>query len=212
MAPRTARWLVTLAALACGACAATETPEQRAPAAPTAAQLSRFAAETRAPAYWLGPGFEGVAVSQAELEGDRVAITYGPWMCDSGCVDSGGVWTGPRELEVISRFDFADTSVDPADCWTRVRKAVALLLGCDPEGYPQDLIVYTGPREILVTSLYTDDDEIPARTVARGLRPLNAHAPWPLSRPRPLTCREFRTFDRRYRQGMPRPLRPRAAC
>ncbi len=104
--------------------------------------------------------------------------------------------------------------IDPADCWTRVGKAVAVLLGCDPNGYPQDLVIYSGTREVLVTSLYTDDgrDETSVRTVVRKLRPLNAHAPWPLSRPQPLNCRDFQRIDPRYRRALPRPLRPRRRC
>jgi hypothetical protein len=207
-------WLAGLAALACGGCAGTAEPEQRSPAPPTTAQLSRFAAETREPAYWLGPRFDGISVTHAGVERGRVGLTYGPWSCDSGCVDNGGVWTGPRETDAIARFDYSNTDVDPADCWTRVRRAVAVLLGCDPNGYPQELVIYSGTREIVVTSLYTDGgrDETSVRTVVRRLKPLNAHAPWPLLRPEPLTCKELRRVDSRYRRAMPRPLRPRARC
>ena len=169
--------------------------------------------DSRAP-YWLGPRFDGLAVTHVSRQGGQVGLTYGRWTCDSGCTDSGGVWTGRREIGLLSRFDYANTGIDPADCWTRVGKAVAVLLGCDPNGYPQELAVYSGTREIYLTSLYTDDgrDETAARTVVQRLRPLNAHAPWPLARPKPLSCSDFRRVDRRYRRAMPPPLRPRTRC
>jgi hypothetical protein len=104
--------------------------------------------------------------------------------------------------------------IAPKKCWTRVGKAVAVLIGCDPGGYPQELLVYSGTHEIRVTSLYTRDGEgeVSVRTVVRGLRPLNALAAWPLPRPTPLSCQEFRRVDRRYRRHMPQPLRPLAEC
>jgi hypothetical protein len=110
--------------------------------------------------------------------------------------------------------DPGDPVIYPERCWTRLRKAVAVLIGCDPGGYPQDLVVYTGAHEILVTSLITPDErrELSARTVVRGLRPLNARAAWPLQRPTPLSCREFTGVDRRYRRHMPQSLLPLAGC
>jgi hypothetical protein len=107
-----------------------------------------------------------------------------------------------------------DPVIDPKKCWRRVKKAVAVLIGCGPGAYPQEMLVYSSTHEILVTSLYTPDgeDEIPVRTVVRGLRPLNARAAWPLPRPAPLSCHEFSRVDRRYRQYMPQPLRPIAEC
>ena len=89
-----------------------------------------------------------------------------------------------------------------------------MLTGCDPRGYPQELLIYAGSREILVTSLYTRDgeDEVPVRAVVRRLRPLNARAPWPLPRPEPLSCRDFEQVDRLYRRHMPQALQPRSAC
>lgn len=102
----------------------------------------------------------------------------------------------------------------PRECWTCVKKAVAVLIWCAPNGYPQELLIYTGTREIFVTSLYTADgkSEIPVRAVVRALRPLNAFAAWPLPRPKPLSCREFSRIDRGYRRHMPQPLRPTAEC
>jgi hypothetical protein len=104
--------------------------------------------------------------------------------------------------------------IAPKKCWTRVGKAVAVLIGCDPGGYPQELLVYSGTHEILVTSLCTPDGEgeISVRAVVRRLRPLNALAGWPLSRPTRLSCHEFSRVDRRYRRHMPQPLRPLALC
>jgi hypothetical protein len=89
-----------------------------------------------------------------------------------------------------------------------------VLIGCDPGGYPQELLVYSGRRAILVTSLYTPDGqgEISAGTVVRGLRPLNPIAAWPLPGPTPLSCREFNRIGRSYRRHMPQPLQPLAQC
>jgi hypothetical protein len=143
-----------------------------------------------------------------------VRLTYGPWTCDTGCVDEGGVSTGRRSVaDNLSRADVG-YPIDPKKCWTRVRKAVAAWIGCDPGGSPQELLVYTGTSELLVTSLATADGEgeISARTVVRGLRPLNGLAAWPLPRPTPLSCQEFNRVDRRYRRHMPQPLRPLAEC
>jgi hypothetical protein len=56
--------LLVVSALALGGCGgvlATEEP----PKAPTSEQLSRVAATTRQPAYWLGPSFRRVTVSSA---------------------------------------------------------------------------------------------------------------------------------------------------
>ncbi len=110
--------------------------------------------------------------------------------------------------------DPGDPVIDPKKCWRRVKKAVAVLIGCDPGGYPQELLVYSGANEILVTSLATADGEgeMSVRTVVRGLRPLNAQADWPLPQPTPLSCHEFSRVDRRYRQHMPQSLRPVAEC
>jgi hypothetical protein len=185
------------------------------PEPPTTAELSRFVAETRQPAYWLGPRYRAITVSRAWVNRGRVRLTYGPWSCNpgSGCTDTGGIWTGRRDIDVLSRVDVAER-IDPKDCWSQVGKAVAALIDCLPDGYPQEVVIYSGTREIHVTSLYTRDrqGEIPARTVLRGLRPLNAHASWPLPRPRPLSCREYKRVDERYRRHMPRPLRRRPAC
>lgn len=202
-----------LVAVALGGCGQGSEGEQP-PAPPTTAELSRLVAETRPSAYWLGPRFRGITVSHTSADGGAVGVTYGPWTCDSGCIDAGGVWTAHRDVNDLASFDFDDAGLDPKDCWTRVARAVAVLLGCDPDGYPQELLIYSATREILVTSLYTRDGqgEIPVRAVLRGLRPLNARAPWPLQRPKPLSCREFRQVDRRYRSHMPVALRPRSEC
>jgi hypothetical protein len=186
---------------------------QEPPAPPTKAELSRFIAETRQPAYWLGPRFRGIAVSHASAGPWGVSLTYGPWTCDSGCTDEGGVTTQRRSMDDL----WPDPTVPvltPKKCWTRVKNAVAVLIGCDPGAYPHELLVYSGTHEIYVTSLYTPDGEgeIAVRTVVRGLRPLNALAAWPLPRPAPLSCHEFSRVDQRYRRHMPQRLRPLATC
>ena len=202
--------LALLVASAFGGCGR-DFEDEKPPAPPTTAELSRFVAETREPAYWLGPRFRGLAVSHVSAVRGHVGLTYGPWSCDSGCTEDGGVWTGPRDIGALSEAD-GYTGVVSRKCWSRVGKAVAVLLGCDPGGYPQELVIYTGTREILVTSLLTRTDEIPARAVVRRLRPLNAEAPWPLLRPTPLSCRGFERVDPRYRRHMPQALQPRTAC
>lgn len=195
----------------CG-CAAGTAEESKPPAPPTAAELSRFVADTRLPGYWLGPRFQGLTVSHASVNQDQVGVTYGRWSCDSGCVDSGGIWTGPRTIDSLTSFDYA--GVKTKDCWRRIGRAVSVLLGCDPHAYEEEVVVFSGRQEIFVASLYTRDgqDEISASTVVRRLRPLNARAPWPLQRPARLSCREFEQVHRHYRRQMPRALRPAARC
>jgi len=208
------RWrlLVLLVAVGVGGCGH-DLEGQEPPPPPTTAELSRFVAETRQPAYWLGPRFRGIDVSHVSGGRRGVGVTYGPWTCDSGCGDEGGVWTQRRSIDDLSPVDYG-WPIDPKKCWTRVRKAVAVLLDCDPGGYPQELVVYSGALEIYLTSLYTPDGqgELAARTVVRGLRPLNEQSAWPLPPPTPLSCHEFTRVDRRYRRHMPQPLRPVAEC
>jgi hypothetical protein len=202
--------LVAMAFEGCGQ----DVEGQKPPAPPTTAELSRFIAETREPAYWLGPRLRGISVSHVGVGRGWAGLTYGPWTCDTGCTDNGGVWTGRREIEVLSRFDYADTGIDTKDCWTRVGRTVAVLAGCDPHGYPQELLIYVGKLEIRVTSLYTRDGQadIPVGAVVRLLRPLNARAPWPLPRPEPLSCHDFGQIHRLYRRDTPQALQPRSAC
>lgn len=180
------------------------------PKPPTSAELHRFVSDTRQPAYWLGPDFEGATVSAIAAGNEGASLTYGAWACDpgSGCSDPGGVFTGRRpgslaDLEVLG-------GASRRDCWSRIGKAVAALDGCFPGGYPQQLFIYSGDLEITVTSIYTRNGqgEASARAAARRLRPLNAHAPWPLPAPKPLSCAAFRRVEPRVRQHMPRPLRP----
>jgi hypothetical protein len=204
--------LVLLVAVGVGGCGQ-DFEGQEPPAPPTRAELSRFIADTRQPAYWLGPRFRGIAVSHASAGRSGVSLTYGPWTCDTGCTDAGGVSTQRRSMDDLSP-DPSDPVTDAKKCWTRLKKAVGVLIGCDPGGYPQELLVYSGTHEILVTSLYTPDGEgeISVRAVVRGLRPLNALAAWPLPRPTPLSCHEFSRVSWRYRQHMPQTLRPLAEC
>ena len=204
--------LLVLLVTVVGGCGETFGDDDEPPPPPTSAELSRLVADTRQPAYWLGPRFRGAAVSYVNVRGSRVHLTYGPWTCDTGCVPESGVSTGRRSVaDDLSSADFG-YPIDPKKCWTRVGKAVAALLGCDPGGYPQELLVFSGTNRILIDSLALPDDEIPARTVVRGLRPLNDFAAWPLPRPAPLSCDEFSHVDRRYRRHMPQPLRPSGDC
>lgn len=209
-----ARWFAT--ALVCGAfvvlggCA--EDHDEKPPTPPTPQALARFTADTRQPGYWLGPDFEGVTVSHVRAAGGLVSLTYGEWSCSpgSGCSDPGGISTRLRE-PALADIDIA-MDAPSADCWSRVGKAIAVLDGCVKDGYPQRLVVYSGRRQIEVTSVYTRDgqSEVSARTALRRLRPLNARAPWPLPPPERLSCGQFRRVDERLRRHMPRPLRP--AC
>jgi hypothetical protein len=203
--------LFVVSALALGGCGgafAEEVP----PKPPDRDQLSRIAATTRQPAYWLGPSFRQITVSSATAR-RHVYFSYGPWTCNSGCSPSGGVLTGRRDTAGLVRIDVGG-HIDPRKCWSRARRAVVLLVDCLPDGYPQELLVFTGSRAISVTSLYTPDGkgEIPAREVLRALRPLNRNAPWPLPAPRHLSCKEFRRLDGRYRRYAPAVLRPRNEC
>ena len=199
--------LVTLGA--CGESLENDEP----PKPPTKDQLSRIVATTRQPSYWLGPTFRGTKISAAYVRKGSTRFSYGPYTCDSGCIDSGGVGTiGRRRIEGLDGSN--EGPIDPRGCWTRAGRAVAVLQGCDPDGYPHELTIYSGTREVYLTSLYTDDGEgeVPARTVVRGLRPLNANAPWPLPAPARFTCKEFLRLGRPYRRHAPDVIRPRADC
>lgn len=193
---------------ALGGCAAdaADTP----PAPPTAAELARLVSDTRQPAYWLGRDFQGVTVGHIGVDERGTTLSYGEWSCDphSGCSDPGGISTGQRPAS-LADIEFSDGAAS-RDCWSRIGKAVAVLSGCYPGGYPQLLLIYSGTLEISVTSIYTRDGqgEISARAAARRLRPVNARAPWPLPAPEPLSCAAFKRIDARLRQHMPRPLRP----
>ena len=200
---KTLSGLLLLLLVGCGKTVA----DEEAPPPPTSAELSRFVAETRKPAYWLGPRFRGLAVSYARVERWGVNITYGPWTCDSGCGGE-GISTVRRSIpDDLTVYE--SELIDPKKCWSRVGKAVAVMLGCDPAGGDQEMLVFSGANEIYVTSLYKPDREIPALAVVRHLRPLNDAAPWPLPRPAQLSCHEFNHVDRRYQRHMPQPLRPR---
>lgn len=205
------RWgLLVLAAASLGGCL--DSPDENdPPEPPTPAKLSRIAATTQQPAYWLGPSFQGLDISAA-IVAREVGFTYGPWTCDSGCTPSGGVFTSRRTV-LLTREGFSDRA-DTSDCWTRIAQAVAVLIGCRPDLYEQELIIFSGDREIAISSLYTADGQhdIPVRAIVPRLRPLNANAPWPLPRPERLTCRQVKRIDERYRRHMPQVLRPRGAC
>jgi|AntDryMetagUQ255_1029468.scaffolds.fasta_scaffold00020_13 hypothetical protein len=200
-----------LAAASLGGCLGAR-DENDPPKPPTAAKLSRIAAATQQPAYWLGPSFQGLDISAATATRKRVGFTYGPWTCDSGCNPSGGVFTSRRNV-LLTREDFSDRA-NTRNCWTRIAQAVAVLIGCRPDLYEQELVIFLGDREISISSLYTADGQgdIPVRAIVPRLRPLNANAPWPLPRPKRLTCRQLKRIDERYQRHMPQTLRPRLAC
>ena len=129
--------LALLIAVGVAGCGQDPFEGQQPPAPPTKAELSRFIAETRQPAYWLGPRFRGLAVSHASAGRWGVNLTYGPWTCDSGCTDEGGVTTGRRSVaDDLSRADVG-YPVDPKKCWTPVGRAVAAWIGCDQAGFPR---------------------------------------------------------------------------
>lgn len=71
------RFLLALLVAVVGGCGQ-EFERQEPPAPPTRAELSRFIAETRQPAYWLGHRFRGLAVSHASADRWGVSLTYGP--------------------------------------------------------------------------------------------------------------------------------------
>lgn len=210
---RSRRYLPELLALvALGGCGEA-LDEEEPPTPPTKAELSQIVATTRQPAYWLGPSFRQLTISATTIRPRAASFSYGPWTCDSGCTDSGGVDTSGRDTRWLVRIEIGG-HIDPRKCWTRVGRAVAALLHCYPDGYPQELLVFTGSRQIYLTSLYTKDGqgEIAVREVMRALRPLNGHAPWPLPPPTRLSCREFRRIDGRYQRRMPGVIRPRTEC
>lgn len=205
-------------ALLAGGCGSTE---DEPPVAPTAEQLAALPAQTRAPAYWLGPSYQDLPVSFAgsvRFPRDRyrrMQITYGQWSCSSGsgCSDPGGVTTGRRNMD-LSGYVEPRAEADPAECWRRVGDTVAVVLWCVPDGYPQEIEILSGDLSIDVTSLVAADgwDEISVDRVLRALRPVNAAAPWPLPPPDRLSCRELRRVPADYRRHMPGVLRPRQPC
>ncbi len=185
-------------------------PADTPPTPPTAADVAQFVSGTRQPAYWLGADVRGATVSDIRVSDRGTALSYGEWSCDpgSGCSDPGGVSTGRRSAS-LADLEVIDGAAS-RDCWSRIGKAVAVLDGCIPDGYPQLLLIYSGTLEISVTSIYTRDGqgEISARAAARRLRPVNSKAPWPLPAPEPLSCAAFKRIDPGVRRHMPRPLRP----
>ena len=158
-------WPAALAAVACSGCLEAEGSGQRPPEPPTSAQLSRFASETLPVAYWLGPRFGDISVTHASREGGRVAITYGPWSCDSGCVDNGGVWTGPRDLDAISRFDYADTADRPRGLLDASRKGGRRAPRVRSER------ISAGPGDLLRDSGGARHESLHRRRQGRDIRP-----------------------------------------
>ena len=82
--------MLVLLVTAVGGCGYNAFDDDEPPPPPTSAELSRFVAETRQPAYWLGPRFRGLGVSDVSA--------YGPWTCDTGCTPEGSVLTGRRSI------------------------------------------------------------------------------------------------------------------
>jgi hypothetical protein len=197
-----------------GGCAASSSGDQP-PPKPTAAQVRQLVVETRAPVYWFGPRLGRYELSEIwKRRTAGVGFSYGPFTCDtgSGCSAPAGVATQRRNMARLGleNGDLADGG-DPAHCWRTLGHAVFLLDGCDPKGFPEEAEVLTGTRSIFLTSI-EDNRETPAYRVARHLKPLNAHAPWPLPAPDPLSCRERVAVPSRYRAHMPASLNPRKPC
>jgi hypothetical protein len=187
----------------------TSSAEDRPPPEPTAKDVERLVAETRVPAYWYGPSIRGHKLSAIyEKDRGRVGFSYGEVSCDpgSGCSSLGGVTTARRDFTKVG----SNEETGP-DCWSRFGRAVVLLYGCEPGGYPHEIDILTGRLAISASGIQ-DENEQPAIRDARALRPLNDHAPWPLEPPDPLSCRELRGFPARYRDEMPKVLRPTRAC
>jgi hypothetical protein len=189
-------------------------PDDRPPPTPSAADVRRAVGETRAPAYWLGPSFQGSKLSEIRQSRAGHVFSYGRFYCDpgSGCSAPESIVNSPRD---VARLGLVNRDLKgggrPSRCWRKLGRAVFLMVGCDFVGFPQEAFVFTGSREIFLGS-FDDNRETPAYEVARHLKPLNASAPWPLPAPRTLSCREISHVGSRYRARMPRSLRPRRRC
>lgn len=183
----------------------------RPPPVPTSKELAHIATSTIQPAYWLGRRYRGLEVSFAAVDHRGVRFSYGKWYCDpgSGCSDNGSVATRKRNIELLE-FSPAE---EPRKCWSRIGAAIAVLDGCDPSGYPHILEIFTGNSMVAVDSLVlSGDGELSSFAVARDLKPLNEHAPWPLREPAALRCREFLRLSPVYRKSIPDSLRPINRC
>jgi hypothetical protein len=207
MAGAIKRFAVVLgAALAgCGGLAADERPPPR----PTAKDVERLVAQTRMPAYWFGPAIREHQLSAIyDDQPGRLGFAYGAFSCDrgSGCIPLGTVTTARRDFSGLLPGELSGP-----DCWSRLQRAVVLLYGCDPHGYPQEIDILTARLAISVSGI-EDENEQPAVRDARRLRPVNDRAPWPLEPPDPLSCRELRAFPRRHRDDIPKVLRPKRRC
>jgi hypothetical protein len=207
----------TIAALAaCMAgtgCTGLDDGVDKPPPKPTRAQVDRLIAETSEPVYWFGPRYADYELSALDVQHDLVVFSYGKHHCDweGGCTAPAGIATERRSLRDADLSNVDLEGVRRPRCWSRFGRAVALLYGCDPGGFPQELLIFTGSRVISLSSI-DDLGDRPARVVARDLEPLNERAPWPLAAPKPLSCRELHAVPKRYRRGMPAALRPRGDC
>lgn len=177
----------------------------------SADQTAQFLADSAAPAYWLGRQYMGLPAGMSDPPIHGAVVNYGLWSCNpgSGCSIDGGVSTRIRSARSIAQLDSERLG---SRCWSRLGAAALLLEGCDPEGFPQSAQLFTGELMVGVTSLAASNEEKSAATVARGLKPANTHAEWPLRRATRLSCAEYAKFARIYRAGMPRMLRPPHGC
>jgi hypothetical protein len=186
------------------------------PPKPSPAQIQRLVTGTTAPVYWFGPRLGRYALSEISRRGPgEVGFSYGRFTCapGSGCSAATSLATRARDMRGLGLQDRDLAREGSArKCWRKLGRAVFLDEGCDPEGYPQEAEVFTGTRMIFVESLEEHNNETPAYQVARRLKPLNAHAPWPLPAPRRLSCRERAAVPSRYRAHMPASLGPRKTC
>jgi hypothetical protein len=180
------------------------------PPKPTAAQVRQLVAKTRAPVYWFGSRLGRYELSDLDTgPRGRVDLSYGRITCDRGsdCWAPVRVSTAERDIRDLYVKYASDEGGTPSRCWGELGRAVTLLQ-CD---HPADAAVLTGSRLIFVTSI-EENDETGGYELARGLKPLNGHAPAPLPAPRPLSCRELKAVSSHYRAHMPRSLRPRKSC
>lgn len=196
-----------------GGCDLVPNEDEQPPPVPTAERLDDVASRAERPAYWLGARHRGLEVSSLDTSGPGIGFGYGDWYCSpgSGCSNPNIVSTGPRDVRLDVRGLDPET-LDPQRCWSRVGRAVAVLLACNPTTYGQEMEIYTGASAIYVSSFLVEDRDVPAATVAGALRPYTRSADSQLRPPRRLSCREWRRVDRFFRRGMPRALRPAARC
>lgn len=147
----------------------------------------------RFPVYWFGKSFRGHELRNAGSGPRFASFTYGEPSCDpgSGCSDPYVVQTS------LTREPATDMLIEDT-CWIPVGKA--WLLGCD--GFEEGQL-YTDRVEVYLSTQDTDPEAL-----ARRLKRLNRTTPEKFKAPVPLSCAEVRRMPRRFRNKLPRALRP----